>query len=79
MDRITAGNLDVREPFRLKLDFMNNIVIIRFDPKLMLHCRDNNELDADEYASALEHIKRRIDWCIRKSAGEEPNLDDYKA
>lgn len=79
MDKTTASNLDVREPFRLKLDFTNNIVTIQFDPKLMLHCHDNNELDVDGYASALEHIKRRIDWCVRKSAGEEPNLDDYEA
>lgn len=76
MDNTTASHLDERIPFSLKLDFSNNIVTLRFDPKLMLHGYEN-VLDADLYQSHLEHIKRRIDWCVRKSAGEEPNLDDY--
>ena len=76
MDNTTASHLDEGIPFILKLDFSNNIVTLRFDPKLMLHGYEN-VLDADLYQSHLEHIKRRIDWCVRKSAGEEPNLDDY--
>lgn len=76
MDNTTASNLDVLEPFSLRLDFSNNTVILRFNSKLMLHGREH-DLDADLYNSHLEHIKRRIDWCVRKSAGEEPSLDDY--
>ncbi len=78
MDQTTDSPINVRIPFSLKLDFSNNTVILSFNPQLMLHGYEN-ALDADLYQSNLERIKRRIDWCVRKSAGEEPNLDDYEA
>lgn len=76
MDNTTASNPDVLIPFSLMMDFSNNTVTLRFNPQLMLNGRDK-DLDAYLYQSHLEHIKRRIDWCVRKSAGEEPNFDDY--
>jgi hypothetical protein len=65
------------EAFTIRMDFMNNNVVVKYNPKIMLHRYNDSDLDLSEYQSAIEHIKRRIDWCVRKSAGEEPNLDDY--
>jgi hypothetical protein len=36
-----------------------------------------HEINEQNYADDLEHIKKRIDWCIRKSLGENPDIDDY--
>jgi hypothetical protein len=73
-----AADLSAIEAFHLKMDFTNNTVTLLYNPKLMMHRHDYDELDAPAYQRCLEHIKRRIDWCVRKSAGEEPNFDDYE-
>ncbi len=74
-----TSDLSAIESFHLKLDFANNTVTLLYNPKLMMHRHNDDDLDAIDYKNCLEHIKRRVDWCIRKSTGEEPNLDDYSA
>ena len=53
-----------------------NTVIIRYNPTKILHPY-NLSIDDERYEEALEHIKRRIDWCVRKSAGQNPDIDEY--
>ena len=51
-------------------------LILKYNPGKMLRpC--NNDTDSSRYEENLKHIKRRIDWCIRKSDGQNPNIDDY--
>lgn len=66
------------QPYRLKLNHREKRVIFEYDPALMLNRIPNaTESNAEDYARTLEHIKKRIDWCIRKSAGENPDIEQY--
>jgi hypothetical protein len=53
-----------------------NTVIIRYNPTKMLHSY-NLPGDNERYEETLEHIKRRTDWCVRKSAGQNPDINEY--
>ena len=53
-----------------------NTVIIKYNPLKMLYAC-NLPLDDERYEETLEHIKRRTDWCVRKSAGQNPDIDEY--
>jgi hypothetical protein len=67
-------------PYSLKLSHGENRVVIEYDPKLMLErIPGSADTNAEDYAKALEHIRRRIDWCIRKSAGQNPDIDRFGA
>jgi hypothetical protein len=55
--------------YKLAMMYTKNRIVLDYDPVRMLsRMPDCEELNAEQYAEMLEHLKDRIDWCIRKSA-----------
>lgn len=65
--------------FILKLRPKENKVVLEYNPSKMLRPYKRFADDKQRYVENLEHIKRRIDWCVRKSDGQNPNIDEYSS
>jgi hypothetical protein len=62
------SNLEV---YDLHLNYTNSLVILKYNHKAMLHCNGIDEIDSQNYADSLDQIKKSIDWCVRKSGGQD--------
>lgn len=65
--------------FILKLRPKENKVVLEYNPSNMLRPYKRSADDKQRYEENLEHIKRRIDWCVRESDGQNPNIDEYSS
>ena len=67
----------IKESCELQLKPTENMVILKYDPQRMLAPYDVDSVNKESYEFGLEDIKNKIDWCIRKSAGQEPDTREY--
>ena len=63
--------------FILKLKPKENKVIIEYNPSKILRPYKRSIDDEQHYEEDLEFIKRRIDWSIRKSDGQNPDISEF--